>query len=661
MTNIIAAAEVSRLAQAAGFRGDALITAIAIAKAESNFDADALGDTTIQTKKWGPSVGLWQIRSLNAEQGSGRLRDAARLTDPAFNARSAYAISGGGVDFTPWSVFTTTDSKKSYKRFLSLARTVAPGGAIGAVAGVAAGTAVAERAVPGSTIPSGQAAVPGGPPVLAAGTTAAGPPLLLRIGSSLDPGELGNAVTGGSIDFSTSEVSQMTVVLDDPDYRLLQKHGLNIGTVVDNYGIRWQVVELESGQSRAREQVTLRCHPAGAVRLRESIPSASRISPTLYMAALARQAGLRFIGEPTAPRDIAPAEIDDTRGRVAIKRLQTAWEVGVFWAGELGFLFFEAGATLYFGSPRYLAEQGRRAQISWRGLAFKTSDGGPVYPALNAPKCKATGRTFFKKGAVIPGFVHPDGLVTTTTYLDTVDRLEDITVKAEIERATGEALRPGMRTALAGVPLFDSTTLLMTRVSWSLSDVYSPVTVEAASAQVLPGAGRLPEDDEVSFGVPSAPPGKRLTTSDRIRYFGQPGDRVRATTVTVFGIKVTVHSAIVRQFEAACADAAKSSTWRPVVIGSYVVRPVRGGSSPSLHGFGLAFDFYNKSTVVTYEEVWGTKHAPDAAFREAFKRHGFHLGSDFSRRKDYPHIEWASAPPDTGVRRPAGAATGPQP
>jgi hypothetical protein len=636
--NVLGIDEVVRLAVAAGFRGDQLATAVAIAKAETGFDAEAIGDQALQDAKWGPSLGLWQIRSLNAERGTGKTRDAGNLKDPAFNARSAYAISGGGVNFTPWTMYTN----RRYAKHLAEARL--------AVRSFFGGAGRNSGFTPGTTTDPG-GLIGGAPPVLAPGPqSGSGAPLPVRIGGVLGAGELGQAITSGTMDFSTSEVSQMTLVLDDPGFMLTERHDLNVGTVVGNYGLRWQVVEFQLGSARHGEIATLRCHPSGAVRLRSSSPSATRqISPTDYLAALARQAGLRFIGEQSAPRDIAPAMIDDTKGRITVQRPQTAWEVGQHWAQQLGFLFFEAAGTLYFGSPKYLAEQGRRMQISWRGMSYKPVQ-GPVYPALEAPKCKATERNFIKAGTVLPGV---DG--TTITYHDVRDRLEDITVKASIERTTGEALRPAMRVALAGVPNFDATVLLMTRVSWSLSDLTAPVEVEAATAQVLPGAGRLPEDEQAlseSTGPVTGtqrPQGARLNTKERIRYFGQPGDRVRTTLVAMpNGVKAVVHVLIVEQFKAAAAEAFQVSKWRPVAvdrngtIGNYVARPIRGGTDWSLHSFGLAFDFFNTRSPA---DVWGPQNAPDQAFRDAFKRHGFHLGSEFRGRKDFPHIEWASAPP----------------
>lgn len=95
------------LAVARGATHDQAVTATAIAMAESNLNPDAEGDTTLEDAEWGPSLGLWQIRSLKAESGTGGVRDASQLTDPAHNADSAKAISDGWVNFTPWSTYTS--------------------------------------------------------------------------------------------------------------------------------------------------------------------------------------------------------------------------------------------------------------------------------------------------------------------------------------------------------------------------------------------------------------------------------------------------------------------------------------------------------------------------------------------------------------------------
>jgi hypothetical protein len=96
-------AQVADLARSAGFPEPTIARAVAVAKCESSLRPDAKGDGHLVDVEWGPSIGIWQIRSRWADLGTGRPRDPSRLTDPAFNARAAYALSAGGADWSAWS------------------------------------------------------------------------------------------------------------------------------------------------------------------------------------------------------------------------------------------------------------------------------------------------------------------------------------------------------------------------------------------------------------------------------------------------------------------------------------------------------------------------------------------------------------------------------
>lgn len=99
----------------AGFRGDALATAVAIAGAESTWKPGAVGDTSLANSKWGPSVGMWQVRTLNnpgAYSGADALRNQSTIGGSSNaniqnNANAAFALSNGGTNFQPWSTFTS--------------------------------------------------------------------------------------------------------------------------------------------------------------------------------------------------------------------------------------------------------------------------------------------------------------------------------------------------------------------------------------------------------------------------------------------------------------------------------------------------------------------------------------------------------------------------
>ena len=102
-----------------GFTGDERVIGVAVVLAESGGRTDARGDVGIQTKKWGPSIGLFQIRSLKAQKGSGGTRDELANLDPGTNARHARTVFlEAAGEWTPWSTF----KNKTHEQFLNRAR-----------------------------------------------------------------------------------------------------------------------------------------------------------------------------------------------------------------------------------------------------------------------------------------------------------------------------------------------------------------------------------------------------------------------------------------------------------------------------------------------------------------------------------------------------------
>lgn len=120
---MLSSSDVARYAYAAGFRGEALVIAVAVAFAESGGKSDAIGDWSLQDSTWGPSLGLWQVRSVKAVSGTGQARDGSRLSDPLFNAQSAYQISSGGTNFGPWTTF----NNGAFQRYINDARAAVSG------------------------------------------------------------------------------------------------------------------------------------------------------------------------------------------------------------------------------------------------------------------------------------------------------------------------------------------------------------------------------------------------------------------------------------------------------------------------------------------------------------------------------------------------------
>lgn len=119
----------------AGFRGDALSMAYAIAMAESGGNARAHNGNAGTGDN---SYGLFQINMLGGMGPERRKRYGLSsnddLYDPLTNARIAYQMSNGGKNWRPWSTYLRGDYKKYYGQSGAQVKSSGGGGGGGGVA-----------------------------------------------------------------------------------------------------------------------------------------------------------------------------------------------------------------------------------------------------------------------------------------------------------------------------------------------------------------------------------------------------------------------------------------------------------------------------------------------------------------------------------------------
>jgi hypothetical protein len=113
-------AQIAQYAHQAGFRGQGLTIAVAVAMAESSGNPKAHN-----AKPPDNSYGLWQINMLGSMGPARRdqfdLKSNDQLFRPDANAKAAFAISNGGSNWSPWSTYTNG----MYKSHLDAARRAA--------------------------------------------------------------------------------------------------------------------------------------------------------------------------------------------------------------------------------------------------------------------------------------------------------------------------------------------------------------------------------------------------------------------------------------------------------------------------------------------------------------------------------------------------------
>lgn len=486
MTLVITPEQCAGYAYDAGARGDALVMAVAIAGAESTYDVDNIGDVNLEDAKWGKSYGLWQIRSLKSERGTGKARDEFALyptssdhADPAFNARSMWSISSGGTNWKPWSTF----KNGAYKKFLPQARAAAAHPSHSPGSPTAAGT-------PGA--PSPTPSLPSTPIKYLAGTGSVEGLQLTLGGRGLAPGSLGGIVlaAGNSIQLSAQQVSQLTLVVSDPDQDLTSKRVIDINTPIDYLGVRWLPIGRKQGASTAGQpQLTLRCQPAVVVALRKGNPlPMTNVSPTEYIAEMASFAGAKFRGQVSAKRpSIGPVAVQ-TQDPHTPQRLETGWEVAARLANELGYLFFESLAQFLFGTLTPLVNASVPVYVSYRGWRFPNDQAlGQPLEAMSVPEVD-------------------ESVAAAGAVLEKATR----TVTVQVPRPAGEKAYPGLGLTIAGgvyLSALPADPTAITAVSWSLDDLTSPVTIVAGQLDppTPSAADKLGQDQPItSTGVPTA-------------------------------------------------------------------------------------------------------------------------------------------------------------
>lgn len=96
--------KIKELLAYAGFSGGSIGEAMQIIGKESARRPGAAGDKELQDAKWGPSIGLFQIRSLkDPGKYNDPMRNANFLDDPIFNVMAGYEKSKGGTNWNAWT------------------------------------------------------------------------------------------------------------------------------------------------------------------------------------------------------------------------------------------------------------------------------------------------------------------------------------------------------------------------------------------------------------------------------------------------------------------------------------------------------------------------------------------------------------------------------
>jgi hypothetical protein len=112
-TEFARAKAIAEVAQKAGFSGNALVKAVAIAMAESRGKPNLVYRGRNGHSEH--SMGLFQVNTKAHDVGDYGLAKKSELLDPLKNAKVAYKISNHGENFRPWSTYKDGKFEKYMK------------------------------------------------------------------------------------------------------------------------------------------------------------------------------------------------------------------------------------------------------------------------------------------------------------------------------------------------------------------------------------------------------------------------------------------------------------------------------------------------------------------------------------------------------------------
>lgn len=346
----LSAGGIADVAYAVGFRGDRLVTAVAVALAESSGRVEVVNSIGC--------VGLWQINQP-VHVVAHPLWTRAWLQHAKNNARAAHVLSNDGVTWHPWAAYTSG----AYRAHLAAARLAAANAASSSPdknGGASHGVGY------GKDHKAGQKKAPPPPKPPKAEDD---PDPRLRLGrvfvkSTKIKTDVAEAVTSATLSWSTSEVTQLALTLADPGFVLWQRAEFEKGSRMiyrepgmPELALRISSVTLDGGPAGTGGlSVNARSEGWWKLKKRRGPKVMRKASPTDFVREECKAVGLRCVAEPSPTRtqvhrDVANATMEDGTPP------PSSWSTFQRLATELGFWVFEFAGTVYFGKPSWLINQ----------------------------------------------------------------------------------------------------------------------------------------------------------------------------------------------------------------------------------------------------------------------------------------------------------------
>lgn len=167
-----------------------------------------------------------------------------------------------------------------------------------------------------------------------------------------------------TISRTTSEISELVVSIDDPDFALVERYGKPLGASVNTMSLRYIVDSMDLDSGGGRGGMTLNCRPKTVrdLKNRRGAFVMNNVSPTQWVEREVKAVGGKFVGQPSPRRARVAREVTSNSN----DEKPSSWTTMRSLAESLGYWLYEDGGVYYFGKPTWLINNVGRMSVNYK-------------------------------------------------------------------------------------------------------------------------------------------------------------------------------------------------------------------------------------------------------------------------------------------------------
>lgn len=269
---------------------------------------------------------------------------------------------------------------------------------------------------------------------------------ILLMGSKLKA-DIKENVTHAELSMSTSQVTQLSITMVDPNFRILKSGLFKIGTPVRYKDLNFTVSNTETTSINGNEGLTIKCRPQIVTKLkaRTGTKVMKKTSPSDFVKSECKAVGAKYYVQSSSKRTSVARDKPKAKEKYESDERPSSWTTFTRLASELGFVLFEIAGVIYFGKPSYLLNAAKKSamRVTWNTGTVNTL-------SESVPQCVKS----------------VDSAATT--------------VQVTLPPQRAKECRVGRAIKLSGVPTFDGY-YLITDVDYSLSGNTDRISLSAST------------------------------------------------------------------------------------------------------------------------------------------------------------------------------------